>query len=183
MRVLQIFCSSQGLLNDCYKLQNRTTWALCNGCLGKGGEGELSWSPSWPPSWPKWVYSAEVCLRRRARPIQSVHFILHSFVNKHFQLKLVCTIQWLIVYVMLSRLRSLSQMKSVNLTTKVRELIERGPPEDLVANFHKLFGDKMEATKFVRSQFCSPDPLKYCPHWFAVPFPHSICSEAYRTHF
>ena len=38
-------------------------------------------------------------------------------------------------------------MKSVNLTTKVRELIERGPPEDLVANFHKLFGDKMEATK------------------------------------
>ena len=57
------------------------------------------------------------------------------------------TIQWLIVYVMLSRPRSLSQLKSVNLTAKVREIIERGPPEDLVASFHKLFGDKIEATK------------------------------------
>ena len=37
-------------------------------------------------------------------------------------------------------------MKSVNLATKVREIIERGPPEDLVASFHKLFGDKIEAT-------------------------------------
>ena len=37
-------------------------------------------------------------------------------------------------------------MKSVNLTTKVREIIERGPPEGLVASFHKLFGDKIEAT-------------------------------------
>ena len=57
------------------------------------------------------------------------------------------TIQWLIVYVMLSRPRALSQMKSVNLTSKVRELIERGPPEDLVANFQKLFGEKIEATR------------------------------------
>ena len=57
------------------------------------------------------------------------------------------TIQWLIAYVMLSRPRSLSQMKSVNLTKKVRELIERGPPEDLVANFQKLFKEKIEATR------------------------------------
>ena len=57
------------------------------------------------------------------------------------------TIQWLIAYVMLSRPRSLAQMKSVNLTKKVRELIERGPPEDLVANFQKLFKEKIEATR------------------------------------
>ena len=38
-------------------------------------------------------------------------------------------------------------MKSVNLTRKVRELIERGPPEDLVANFQKLFKEKIEATR------------------------------------
>ena len=57
------------------------------------------------------------------------------------------TIQWLIGYVMLSRPRALSQIKSVNLTSKVRELIERGPPEDLVANFQKLFGDKIVATR------------------------------------
>ena len=57
------------------------------------------------------------------------------------------TIQWLITYVMLSRPIALSQMRSVNLTLKVRELIERGPPEDLVANFQKLFQDKIETTR------------------------------------
>lgn len=56
------------------------------------------------------------------------------------------TIKWLIVYVILSRPRSLAQLKSVGLSSKVREIIEQGPPEDLVANFKKLFQDKIEAT-------------------------------------
>ena len=34
----------------------------------------------------------------------------------------------------------------VNLTTKIREIIEGGPPEDLVHNFHSLFSEKIEAT-------------------------------------
>jgi hypothetical protein len=34
----------------------------------------------------------------------------------------------------------------VNLTNKIRDIIEQGPPEDLVANFDKLFRDKIEAT-------------------------------------
>ena len=38
-------------------------------------------------------------------------------------------------------------MKSVNLTSKVRELIEHGPPEDLVANFQKLFSEKIGETR------------------------------------
>ena len=64
-----------------------------------------------------------------------------------FPLRCSETIQWLIVYVMLSRPRSLSQLKSVNLTTKIREIIERGPPEDLVKNFQSLFSEKIEATR------------------------------------
>ena len=64
-----------------------------------------------------------------------------------FPLRCSETIQWLIVYVMLSRPRSLSQLKSVNLTTKIREIIEGGPPEDLVHNFHSLFSEKIEATR------------------------------------
>ena len=64
-----------------------------------------------------------------------------------FPLRCSETIQWLIVYVMLSRPRSLSQLKSVNLTTKIREIIEGGPPEDLVDNFHSLFSEKIEATR------------------------------------
>lgn len=59
------------------------------------------------------------------------------------------TIQWLIVYVMLSRPRSLATLKSVNLTKKIRQIIEQGPPEDLVANFDKLFSEKIEATRIL----------------------------------
>ena len=57
------------------------------------------------------------------------------------------TIKWLIVYVMLSRPRSLAGLRSVGLTTKIREIIEQGPPEDLVSNFKKLFETKMRDTK------------------------------------
>ena len=56
------------------------------------------------------------------------------------------TIRWLIVYVMLSRPRSLATLKSVNLTKQIRDIIEQGPPDDLVANFDKLFHDKIGET-------------------------------------
>ena len=57
------------------------------------------------------------------------------------------TIKWLIVYVMLSRPRCLASLQSVGLTEKVRNIIEEGPPEDLVSSFRKLFQEKIEATK------------------------------------
>ena len=57
------------------------------------------------------------------------------------------TVKWLIVYVMLSRPRSLATLKSVGLTDKVRAIIEQGPPEELIATFHKLFGAKIKDTK------------------------------------
>ena len=56
------------------------------------------------------------------------------------------TIKWLIVYVMLSRPRSLAQLKSVGLTDAVREIIEQGPPGDLIAEFEKLFRSKIKET-------------------------------------
>ena len=48
---------------------------------------------------------------------------------------------------MLSRPRSLTNLKSVNLTRQIRDIIEQGPPEDLVANFGRLFHQKVEATR------------------------------------
>ena len=59
------------------------------------------------------------------------------------------TIRWLIFYVMLSRPRSLATIKSVNLTKQIRDIIEQGPPEDLVVNFDKLFREKIEATSHI----------------------------------
>ena len=56
------------------------------------------------------------------------------------------SVPWLIVYVMLSRPRSFNQLKSINLTKKIREIIEHGPPEELVQTFHNLFAAKIEHT-------------------------------------
>jgi hypothetical protein len=40
----------------------------------------------------------------------------------------------------------------VNLTKQIREIIEQGPPKDLVANFHLLFREKVEATRELARQ-------------------------------
>ena len=53
---------------------------------------------------------------------------------------------------MLSRPRSLATLKSVGLTDKVRAIIEQGPPEELVATFHKLFDEKIKKTKSLATQ-------------------------------
>jgi hypothetical protein len=56
-------------------------------------------------------------------------------------------IKWLIIYVLLSRVRSLSSLRSLGLTVKVRQIIEGGPPAMLAKNFEKLFRKKIQATK------------------------------------
>ncbi len=55
-------------------------------------------------------------------------------------------IKWLICYVMLSRPPSLKQLISIGLSSKIREIIEGGPPEGLVQSFHTLFADKIQKT-------------------------------------
>ena len=55
-------------------------------------------------------------------------------------------IKWLSVYVMLSRVRSLSRLRSIGLTPKIRKNIERGPPSMLAENSEKLFRKKIEYT-------------------------------------
>ena len=62
------------------------------------------------------------------------------------------TVKWLILYVMLSPPRSLATLTSVGLTDKVRGIIEQGPPEELVATFHKLFDGKIKETKSAAAQ-------------------------------
>jgi len=56
-------------------------------------------------------------------------------------------IKWLIVYVMLSRVRSLDRLASLGLNDNIRKIMEAGPPETLVGNFAKLFHEKAERTR------------------------------------
>ena len=56
-------------------------------------------------------------------------------------------VKWLLVYVMLSRVRGLDCLVSSGLNDKIRNIIEQGPPEMLVGNFNKIFGDKIRKTR------------------------------------
>ena len=54
---------------------------------------------------------------------------------------------WLVVYVMLSRVRGLDCLVSSGLNEKIKDIMESGPPEMLVGNFKKIFGAKIQATR------------------------------------
>ena len=56
-------------------------------------------------------------------------------------------IKWLIVYVLLSRVRSLANLRSIGITSQIRKIIEAGPPSMLAENFERLFGTKITNTK------------------------------------
>ena len=56
-------------------------------------------------------------------------------------------IKWLICYVTLSRVPSLKQLVSIGLSDKIREVLENGPPEDLVQMFSTLFAYKIKETR------------------------------------
>ena len=55
-------------------------------------------------------------------------------------------IKWLIVYVLLSRVRSLSCLRSFGLDAKIRKIIEGGPPADVAENFERVFRKTIRAT-------------------------------------
>ena len=56
-------------------------------------------------------------------------------------------IKWLIVYVLLSRVRSLANLRSIGMTFQIRKIIEAGPPSMLAENFERLFRTKITNTK------------------------------------
>ena len=52
----------------------------------------------------------------------------------------------LIVYVILSRVRSLSRLRSIGLTSKIRNIIEGGPQSMVAEHFERLFRTKITNT-------------------------------------
>ena len=79
-----------------------------------------------------------------ATPVLVAHWVLPP--------RLASDIKWLNCYVILSRVPSLKKLVSIGLTSKIREVIESGPPEQLVQTFSNLFADKMENTKTAAEQ-------------------------------
>ena len=56
-------------------------------------------------------------------------------------------VHWLLVYVILSRVRAFNSPVSFGFSDTLREVIERGPPDNFVGSFDRLFGDKVQATR------------------------------------
>jgi hypothetical protein len=63
-----------------------------------------------------------------------------------FPRRLTKEMRWLAVYVALSRVRALNQLRSVGLSNDARKIIEGGPPEGFLTRFVELFSEKEEQT-------------------------------------
>jgi len=55
--------------------------------------------------------------------------------------------KWIATYMALSRVTSLKQLRSIGLTTKIRDIIENGPPEGKLTRFLNVFEEKIEQTQ------------------------------------
>ena len=56
-------------------------------------------------------------------------------------------VHWLLVYVVLSRVRSVNTLVAFDFSDTLREVIERGPPDNYVGSFDRLFGSKVHSTR------------------------------------
>ena len=74
-------------------------------------------------------------------------------------------VKFLIVYVTLSRVRSLANLRTIGLDNKIRSIIEKGPPETIVGTFERMFRDKINQTqqeaKKCRRQLGWPDNIPW----------------------
>ena len=55
--------------------------------------------------------------------------------------------RWIAVYMALSRLQSLKEFRSIGITTKIRDIINGGPPPGMLTRFTHLFASKAEETE------------------------------------
>ena len=55
--------------------------------------------------------------------------------------------KWIATYMALSRVQSLKQLRSIGLTTTIRDIIDNGPPEGFLTRFLNIFGEKIAQTQ------------------------------------
>ena len=55
--------------------------------------------------------------------------------------------KWIATYMALSRVYSLKQLRSIGLTTTVRDIIDNGPPEGFLTKFLNIFKEKIKQTQ------------------------------------
>jgi hypothetical protein len=69
-----------------------------------------------------------------------------------FPRRLAKDLKWLSMYVALSRVRSLSNLRSIGLTSELKQIIEGGPPGGLALAFSRMFAEKEAATQIAAAK-------------------------------
>ncbi|CAK9115732.1 unnamed protein product [Durusdinium trenchii] len=91
------------------------------------------------PLWPEKACSLYTMQGTTASPGLVAHMTLPA--------RSPADIKFLAVYVMLSRPRSFKNLLTLGLNDKIRNIIESGPPEELLETFATLFGSKADETR------------------------------------
>ena len=61
--------------------------------------------------------------------------------------RISAVMKWIATYMALSRVQSLKQLRSIGLTTTIRDIIDNGPPEGFLTRFLNIFGEKVGQTQ------------------------------------
>ena len=130
--------------------------AMCHGC--KSFPGILQLKPKtdvWPfvaqdghkANVKRTAFAMRLALACSLYTLQSTTCTPGLIAHFSWPARASADVKFLIAYVLLSRVRALSELISVNLTDEVREIIEQGPPKNLLEAFEALFGAKAEQTR------------------------------------
>ena len=60
--------------------------------------------------------------------------------------RISAVMQWISTYMALSRVQSLEQLRSIGLTTDIKDLINNGPPQGFLTRFLDVLEDKIKQT-------------------------------------
>ena len=55
--------------------------------------------------------------------------------------------KWITTYMALSRVLTLKELRSIGLTTAIRDIIDNGPPEGFLTRFLNIFGETIGQTQ------------------------------------
>ena len=61
--------------------------------------------------------------------------------------RISAVMKWIATYMALSRVQSLKQLRSIGLTTAIKDLIDNGPPEGFLTRFLQVSGEKATQTE------------------------------------
>ena len=119
-------------------LGNKKAWSIDINSLGESGARQAKVIRKQIPLTTVKASTLHVLQGTTADPGLIFHWVFPRLFRRD--------LRWLAIYVALSRVRRLKNLRSIGLNRDIRAIMEEGPPNTLPAQFHKLFSDKEAQT-------------------------------------